>query len=422
MEGMSLFQLLKNRSYRRLWSAQVISELGDGISHLLILFLASELTSNPMVFGYILIARHLPGMLFGTLVGPLVDRFSRKRMMIGADLYRFVIVLLMIAGQSSITLLLFLIFMQGIGAVFFEPAKSAVIPTIMRKDEIPAAVSLSQSTYMMMMIIAPSIGGFLLLIDHISLIFILDAATFLISALFLLRLKLDNREEEKSHQEAGISYLISLKQGLQSVTSNRFITGIFILLTSAVFVLSIVSANVYAIILNVFEVSQVHFGMMESLEGAFGILGALAVPLLMKKVSNKALIMYSFGFSGLLAAVVIPVYDLHTMVPLVSLYIWMSLIGAANPFINIPLNSMLMQGVPEELLGRISGILTTCFNGSLLGGLLLGGWLATLAGPLWTVTAGGLCLIAVSLIFPLSKFYGYLTVAVSTPENAERAG
>jgi MFS transporter, DHA3 family, macrolide efflux protein len=422
MEEKMMFQLLKNRSYRRLWSAQVISELGDGISHLLILFLASKLTSNPMVFGYILIARHLPGMLFGTLVGPLVDRFSKKWMMIGADLYRFVIVLLMIAGQSSITLLLILIFLQGIGAVFFEPAKSAVIPTIMRKDEIPAAVSLSQSTYMMMMIVAPSIGGFLLLIEQVSLIFALDAATFLISGLILLKLKLNKGEGEAQDEKAGESYFLSLKQGFKSVSGSRFITGIFILLISAVFVLSIVSANVYAIILNVFEVNQVHFGMLESLEGAFGILGALAVPLFMKKVNNKTLIMYSFGFTGLLAAIVIPVYDLHRMVPLVSLYIWMSVIGATNPFINIPLNSMLMQGVPEELLGRISGMLTASINGSLLGGLLLGGWLASLVGPLWTVTAGGLCLIAVSLIFPLSKFYGYLTVAVPSEKAVESTG
>ncbi|WP_456274135.1 MFS transporter [Bacillus sp. AK031] len=417
-----MLQLLKNHSYRRLWSAQVISELGDGISHLLILFLASKLTSNPMIFGYILIARHLPGMLFGTLVGPLVDRLSRKWMMIGADLYRFVIVLLMIASQSSITLLLILIFLQGIGAVFFEPAKSAVIPTIMTKDEIPAAVSLSQSTYMMMMIVAPSIGGFLLLLEQVSLIFVLDAITFLVSGLILLRLKVYKGEEGARHEKEKESYLLSLKQGVQSVSSNRFITGIFILLTSAVFVLSIISANVYAIILNVFEVNQVHFGMLESLEGAFGILGALAVPFFMKKVKNKTLIMYSFCFTGLLAALVIPVYDLHRMFPLASLYIWMSVIGATNPFINIPLNSMLMQGVPEELLGRISGMLTASINGSLLAGLLLGGWLASLLGPLWTVTAGGLSLVAVSLIFPFSNFYGFLTVAMPSEKAQENTG
>ncbi|WP_044022650.1 MFS transporter [Bacillus sp. SG-1] len=416
-----MINLLKNRSYRRLWFAQVISELGDGISHLLILFLASQLTTNPMIFGYILIARHLPGMLFGTLVGPLVDQFSKKWIMIASDLYRFLIVLLMIAGQSSIELLLILIFLQGIGAVFFEPAKSAVIPKIMKKDEIPAAVSLSQSTYMMMMVIAPSIGGFLLLMENISLIFLIDGASFFLSGLILFRLKLKKGEGEKQHEKSDESYLMALKQGFHSVSNNRFITGIFILLTSAVFVLSIVSANAYAIILNVFEVNQVHFGMLESLEGVFGILGALVVPLFMKKVNNKTLIMYSFGLSGLLAALVIPVFDLHRMVPLVSLYIWMSVIGATNPFINIPLNSMLMQGVPEELLGRISGILTASINGSLLGGLLLGGWLASLVGPLLTVTAGGLSLVAVSLIFPLSKYYGYLTVAVSA-ENAEKVG
>jgi MFS transporter, DHA3 family, macrolide efflux protein len=416
-----VFQLLRNSSYRRLWSAQVVSEFGDGLSHLLIIYLASRLTDNPMVFAYILIARHLPGILFGTFVGPLIDRYSKKWVMVGADIYRFLIVLMMIAGQSSISVLLILIFLQGIGSVFFEPAKSAVIPTIIKKDDIPSAVSLSQSTYMTMMIIAPSIGGFLLLVESISLMFIIDAATFFISGLILLAMKLHEKGKDQLKNK-GESYLLSLKQGLKAVSSDRFITGIFFLLMSGAFVMSIISANAYAIILNVFKVSQVHFGLLESIDGIFGIAGALAVPFFMKKMKNKTLIMISFGFSGILAAVIIPVYDLHKTVPLVSLYIWMSLLGVSNPFINVPLNSMLMQGVPDGALGRITGILTAGFNASLLGGLFLGGALASFLGPLWAVTAGGLCLAAVSLIFPLTKYYGCLSAAPVSQKAVERTG
>lgn len=416
-----MISLLRNRSYRLLWFSQVVSLLGDGITRLLVLYLASKLTSNPMIFSFILIAGYLPGMLGGAFVGPIVDRYDKKKIMVFSDLYRFVIVLLMISAQSSLSWLLVLIFLQGVGNLFFEPAKTALIPSLIKKEFIPEAVAFSQSTFMVMAIIAPSIGGILLLSKQYSLIFLLDAATFMISGLFLLFLRSKSREAVGEEIIPKNTYRESLREGVYIIRNNSFLIGLLSLMTIGIFVMGLINANIYAITLNIYKLNEVQFGTLESLEGIFGVAGSFAVPFIMKKCRNNTLLMLTFGLLGVMGLLTIPIYEVHGIIPFVPLYIWMCMTSFFSPFLNIPINSMLMQRVPEKVLGRISGIMGALINFSILAGLILGGWSAAAIGPIWTVTIAGILLFVISILFPFTKFYGELVVPTAQAERTEKS-
>ncbi|WP_377890929.1 MFS transporter [Alkalihalobacillus sp. R86527] len=408
--------LLKNPAYLKLWVAQVVSELGDGITHIVVIFLVSQLSDNALVFSFVLMARYIPSLLFGVFVGPIIDNYARKNIMVIADLYRLIILLLMIPAHDSLIGLLMLIFLQGIGTVFFEPAKTATIPQLIEKENIPQAVGLSQSTFMTMQIIAPSIGGAFLLLNHISLIFVLDASTFLISALLIgmIGIKREKREREASDKR----YIDSLKEGVSEMKNNGFLKGFTWLLVVSAFVMSVVGANIYHIILNVFEIKELHFGLLESTEGVCGVLGALLIPFIMKRVKSNRLILVAIGFSGLICIAILPVNLLYDAFSFTPIYVWMSLVGLSNPFINVPLNSLYMQSVSETILGRVAGIISAILHASFLGGLLIGGWIGTLVGGIPTVVIAGFLLIVVSVVFPFTKHYKGLEVTDNKEERA----
>ncbi|TGB02013.1 MFS transporter [Halobacillus salinus] len=403
-----MLDLLRNPAYFKLWCAQVVSELGDGVTHIVVIYLVSQLSSNPAVFSFVLMAWYIPTVLLGVFAGPLVDRFPRKWIMVGSDFYRLAILLLMIPFHHSVSALVILVFFQGIGTVFFEPAKTASIPSLIEEEQIPKAVGLSQSTFMTMNILAPSIGGGILLLEEVSWIFALDAATFLLSALLIIRLQIPS--SKKGVQEEKESYLQSLLDGLRMVKKEDFLKGYIVLVVVTALVMSIVGAVVYDVVLNLFDVPELHFGMLESTEGIFGVLGALIVPYLMKKVNTNRLLLSVIGVTGVVSVGIAPVYLIHQTIPVVPLYVWMGFIGLLNTCLNVPLSSLAMQAVPQEVLGRISGLVAGVINGSFLGGVLIGGWLASMIGGMATVMCGGLLLLFVSLLFPLTAYYQALKV------------
>lgn len=410
MEGLNLFSILKNASYRKLWLSQVISELGDGITSLLILYLASKTSDSPLVFSYVLIARYLPNVILGTFVGPIVDKFPKKRVMILADIYRFVILIGMIFAQSSLVLLILFTLLLGVGTVFFEPAKSATIPRIMDNESIPNAVSLSQSTTMAISIIAPSIGGVLLLTKHYSFMLILDSLTFLLSALILFFIRIPSDICSKEGEKQKQSYKEALKEGVKTISSSTVLIGLFSLLIVGIFVFSFINTNIYPLLLNDFKVGELHFGTLQTVFGFTAVVGSLLVPKIMEKIKSSSLVIFTFIFIGIMCFLVIPTYKAHLLLPLVPVYIWLAIIGFTNTFINVPVNSLLLQSVPKEVLGRVTGILMTVINLSSLIGLYSGGFIADHIGSIWAIVIGGACLLVFSLVFPLTKYYKSLHI------------
>jgi predicted MFS family arabinose efflux permease len=184
----SYLRLLRgNRNFRRLWMAQIVSEIGDWFYTLSIYTLLLQLTGRASSVALALVLQVLPQTLVGPTAGVVNDRVRRKHVMIAADLVRFAVVLamLLVRSRSTVWLVYPLLLAETTMAAFFEPARSSVIPNIAARGEVLIANTLSSATWSMNLLIGASVGGVVAAFFGRDAVFILNALSFLASAILI---------------------------------------------------------------------------------------------------------------------------------------------------------------------------------------------------------------------------------------------
>jgi MFS family permease len=176
-----------NRNFRRLWLAQIVSEIGDWFYTLSIYTLLLQLTGHASSVALALVLQVLPQTFAGPMAGVVNDRLRRKHVMIAADLVRAVVVLAMILvrSRSTVWLIYPLLLAETVMAAFFEPARNSVIPNITAKEEVLVANTLSSATWSVNLLLGASVGGLVAAFFGRDAVFVLNALSFLASAFFL---------------------------------------------------------------------------------------------------------------------------------------------------------------------------------------------------------------------------------------------
>jgi MFS family permease len=191
----SYLRLLRtNRNYRLLWLAQVVSELGDWFYSLAVYNLLLELTHNrAQSVGLAVVLQVLPQTLAAPTAGVVNDRISRRAIMIGADVARFFIVLGMLGVRTPgmVWMVYPLLLLETLGAAFFEPAHSAVIPNIVRPSEVLAANALASITWSFCLAAGASLGGIVAVLWGRDTVFLLNSLSFLGSAWLIRRMRFE---------------------------------------------------------------------------------------------------------------------------------------------------------------------------------------------------------------------------------------
>jgi len=181
-----------NRNFRLLWLAQIVSELGDWFYTLAVYNLLLELTgSRAQSVGLAVVLQVLPSTLIAPTAGVVNDRIRRKRVMITADVARFFIVLsmLLVRSPGMVWLVYPLLFLENLGAGFFEPAHSSVIPNIVPEGQILTANALSSITWSFCLAVGAALGGVAAAWLGRDAVFVLNALSFLGSAVLIGRMK-----------------------------------------------------------------------------------------------------------------------------------------------------------------------------------------------------------------------------------------
>ncbi|MGB9071821.1 MAG: MFS transporter [Terriglobales bacterium] len=180
-----------NRNFRRLWSAQVVSELGDWFYTLAIYNLLLQLTGRAGPVALALVLQVLPQTLIGPASGVVNDRLRRKQVMIAADLGRMAIVLCMLLVRSTknVWMVYPLLVAETLLAAFFEPARNSVIPNIVEKEEVVLANTLSSTTWSINLMLGATAGGVVAALLGRDAVFVLNAVSFLVSALLILGMR-----------------------------------------------------------------------------------------------------------------------------------------------------------------------------------------------------------------------------------------
>jgi len=187
-EQAGYLELLRgNVNFRRLWAGTLISYLGDWFNTIALYTLVTELTGSPLALGAVFITKMLPWAVVAPVAGVIVDRFDRRRLMLGADLVRAVVVLgfLLIDEPSDVPWLYVLIAAQVIVGSVFHPAKSASVPNITTPRELLTANAISSATWSTMLAVGAALGGFATQWLGTTAVFAIDSVTYLVSAVFI---------------------------------------------------------------------------------------------------------------------------------------------------------------------------------------------------------------------------------------------
>ncbi|MFQ5576810.1 MAG: MFS transporter, partial [Anaerolineae bacterium] len=176
--------------------------------------LVSKLSGSGLAVSGLFVARLLPPFFWGPVVGVVADRFDRRKILIASDLLRAVVVLgfLLVKTAHHIWLLYALIFLQLSISAFFEPARAALMPSIVRKTDLVTANALDGTTWSSMLAIGAALGGLATALFGIAAAFIIDAATFCLSAWFVYQIRVPGPRPLPAVAQNGLtSYLDGLR-------------------------------------------------------------------------------------------------------------------------------------------------------------------------------------------------------------------
>jgi MFS family permease len=210
--------LRRNRSFRQLWLGQVVSQMGDWFDTIALYTIILRLTGSGRNVGLLLVARFVPSFLFGPISGVVADRFSRQRIMIVSDILRAWVVLgfLFVRRPDQLWIIYVLtVFQLGL-STFFEPAKTAAIPSIVEDRELVAANAISSVTWSAMLTIGAAVGGFITGWFGTDVAFILDAATYLLSAALIARIRVPKRKK-RERQKVTLGRLLGTKETIEGI-------------------------------------------------------------------------------------------------------------------------------------------------------------------------------------------------------------
>src|SRR5215217_9109749 len=210
--------LRRNRSFRQLWLGQVVSQMGDWFDTIALYTIILKLTGSGRDVGLLLVARFVPSFFFGPISGVIADRFSRQRIMIVSDILRAVVVLgfLFVRRPDQLWIIYVLtVFQLGV-STFFEPAKTAAIPSTVEDRELVAANAISSVTWSAMLTIGAAIGGFITSSFGTNAAFILDAVTYVLSAALIASIRVPKRKK-RERQKVSMGRLLGIVETIEGI-------------------------------------------------------------------------------------------------------------------------------------------------------------------------------------------------------------
>jgi MFS family permease len=220
--------LRSNRNYRNLWLAKLISYLGDWFNLLASAALIAQMTGSGTAISWLFLARFLPLFFVSPVAGVVADRFSRRQIMIVSDLLRALTVLsfLLVQATGQLWLLYALTALQFTLSAFFTPAQTALIPNLVREDELVTANALDGFTWSTMLAVGALLGGMAAAFFGITAAFVLDALTFAVSAWFVSRIDLPKIAPDARPTKAASGGFLDFVDGMRYLRGEPFILGL----------------------------------------------------------------------------------------------------------------------------------------------------------------------------------------------------
>ena len=379
------------------WTGQTISNLGSSITLFALPLLVYKISGSALDLGIASAATFLPYLLFGLILGAWADRVNRKRMMIGTDIGRALIIvtipILFAFGLLTIWWIYIVAFIHATLTICFEAGEFAAIPSLVNQDDLVTANGRIQASYSGASIVGPLLAGVLVTLMPLSALLMFDSLSFLASSFSLALISISFNKGEK---RAPTSIRSDVVEGLRYVFSNPVLRNISIMMALVNFVGSTAYAQLIFFAKSQLQATDFQASLLYSAGSLGVVILALAAGPLRKHWSFSTVSLGALMLEGILTVV----FSLMRMY-WAAIVLW-TLIGGLGILFNINTSSLRQTIVPNHLLGRVMSIASVIAWSAIPLGSLLGGFAIS-----WTQNVALVYGVIGALIFLISFGFSF---------------
>ena len=393
------WELLRTRSFALLFSGQAVSQIGDSMNKVALLWFVYELTGSAFKMTVIGLLQTIPPLVFGPLIGVYLDRMRKKPLMIWVDLIRtgLVVLIPLLYAMEALTLewLYVLVFATSIVSTIFGPALASVVPLLVPRTQLTAANALVQSTTNIGLLIGPAVSGVGIAMVGAQNVLYIDAATFLVSALCLMPIRLHETLQAHARPADRATIVQDLLVGFRFIFVQQR-TVLLLMLTAALYSLG---ASAFVFLLPVFatqllDASAVELGWLWSSLG----IGMLAASVWLAWINQGDFQNRLRLISAALAVGAVAVGTLGMLEAPVMAAALIIVFGGSTAIFTPIVWAMLQELTPAPLLGRVFTTFSTGAMASAMTGMAGFGWVTDVVGPAASLVGIGTLLLATAAV------------------------
>ncbi|HEX3220042.1 MAG TPA: MFS transporter, partial [Candidatus Limnocylindria bacterium] len=380
--------LLRNRSFSLLWVGQLISFFGDRIHMVALGVLVTQL-GTPLDLGITLGATAVPNVLLGPLAGALVDRWNRRTTMIVCDILRAGLVLLVpVVINVSMWMVYVVAFLVATVGLLFRPAKTAVVPDLVPEDQLVTANSASSLNETLADLLGYPLAAVIVatLASLIGAAFVLDAGTYLISAILIYGMTVPKQDLNAGRFSVGAIWS-EMAEGWNFLTRHAelFSNTVVSTIAQLAFGAEIVCSFLYAknVLDQRFLPFPENYGWMMSALGLGSVVGGLVIGSFATRTPKGPMTIAGFILLGLSLVAAGLVTHAYAAIGLFFM------VGVANMLYLVPTITLFQERTPQRLFGRVVSSRQALTFGAMALSQGIAGYLAGVIGSAEVLMLGG---------------------------------
>ncbi len=393
--------LFRNQTFRSLWVASMASNFGGLVQAVGAAWLMTSLSSSTNMVALVQGSVALPIVIFSLAAGVFADNFDRRRVMLIAQGFMFVVsvilTVLAFAGWLSPWLLLTFTFLIGCGTALHNPSWQATMGDIVSREELASAVSLNAMGFNMMRSIGPAAGGAIVAVAGAAVAFAVNALSYVAIILALLKWQSPSRDTRLPREPMGSAFAAGLRYVAMSPNLLRVILRGFLFGLSAVALLALLPIVVH----DVLDATAFVYGVLLGCFGFGAVVGALLNARLRARFTNETIARAAFTLYAISCTVL--AFSTFTVISGTALIVtgicWVLAMSMFNVTVQL--------STPRWVVGRALALYQTGAFGGMAAGSLIWGMLAENAGSDVALLAASVMLIIGALVglpLPLPAF------------------
>lgn len=397
----SYFQVVRSRSYFPLWLSQLVSNFGDTLHYIALVVLVFEMTGRGTAVAVLVAAEIIPVLMLGPVAGVVIDRFDRKTVLIASDLFRAALALSLVWPQGQAHAYVIAAGLAA-GNVFFNPTVQAVIPALTTEEQRLAANSVAWSTGRLVQIVAAAVAGGLIALIGTDAAFVVNAASFLVSALLIARLVIPPHAGQVADgtKRGLLSYFSDARAGLHYALRDRLISRLLVVQSLASLATGATSAMLIVLAERHLQLAPSGFAWLIAAIGAGALIGPLIPNMLATDYRSAQWLFVPYVIRGV-GDVLIAVF---TPLPFALLVLFIYGLNTSTGM--VVFNSTLQGVIPDAVRGRVFTLLDVTWSANRLLSLALGAVVVDLIGVRALFWLGG-SLLAFAGALGLALLGGY---------------